>query len=941
MVGQARSGPVPEQSVLLPEVQRAEALRAPQTPLVGREAECDLLRRLAENAANLRAGDAMLFVGPPGIGKTRLLEHAHTVANSAGLRTLAVNGSRAERGLPHAGLHQLLAPLLAQLPVPTNAQAATLRSMFSSAGPQMDPFLVAATTLDVLVASSEQEPLLVTIDDMRWLDSQSAEAIAFVGHRLAGHAIAMLGARRPHVPGHQGDWGFPEHHVGPLNPTDAGNLLEILAPDLAQSPREQVLSAAAGNPLALRELRATSSETAFTWGSSRSARLTAELGEAFSDGLEALPQTTRDALLVAACADRGDLGEVVTAASIFTGTSVTIDSLDSAVDAGLVVLSRSRIHFRHPLTGRAIVESVPVAQRRRAHESLAAVTADPSRRTWHRASATWGRDDDVAEAAEGVARRAVVAGVLDTAVGAMARAGELTEKPRPRARRYLEAAELARSLGRPDAVRDLLAVVAEEDLDARDRMRLRALVQAHGLTSLVTTSPLVENVAQARLGRPDDDARLGLLLTAAMQSWRDGATARSRAQIVSAAQEGRNHRLDPRVVAILGVASPLEHGADVLERLSMIDALETRDPGDQFRLGLAAFCVGDPARAETLLSTAAASLRHEGRTGQLTQALSLWSHAAINLGHWDIAAEVADECIHLAGRTGELSILAQAHTAAGIVAAVRGDDDQASELLTRSQGTASRHGLTGLGSLVQLGRGIAALCAGRHDEAWVQLRQIQGEGTFSSQRVMLAGVSYLAEAAVHTGRAADARALILEVESVATTTSAPLPRAAAAYARLVTMPNGTAADADRAFTRALTACPADWTFDRARINLARGLQLRRVRRIGESRLPLREAWVGFERLGAASWAKQAEDQLRATGERTSRRDVGEREALTAQEELILRMAAAGMSNREIGKQLYLSHRTVGSHLYRAFPKLGISSRSQLTGLLPERQDLAG
>ncbi len=219
----------------------------------------------------------------------------------------------------------------------------------------------------------------------------------------------------------------------------------------------------------------------------------------------------------------------------------------------------------------------------------------------------------------------------------------------------------------------------EEDLEATNRMRLRALVQAQGLTALSTTSPLVENVAQARLGGHDDDARLGLLLTAAMQSWRDGATPQSRAQIVAAAQEGGTDRLDPRVIAILGVASPMVHGADVLNRLSEIDALETRDASNQFLLGLAAFCVGDPARAETLLSVAAASLRHEGRTGHLSQVLSLWSHAAINVGHWDVAGEAADECIDVAGRTGERSILAQAHTAAGIVAAVRGDDDTASE----------------------------------------------------------------------------------------------------------------------------------------------------------------------------------------------------------------------------------------------------------------------
>jgi DNA-binding CsgD family transcriptional regulator len=124
-----------------------------------------------------------------------------------------------------------------------------------------------------------------------------------------------------------------------------------------------------------------------------------------------------------------------------------------------------------------------------------------------------------------------------------------------------------------------------------------------------------------------------------------------------------------------------------------------------------------------------------------------------------------------------------------------------------------------------------------------------------------------------------------------------------------------------------------WPFYAARAQLAYGAWLRRQRRMTESRAPLREAAQSFDALGLLRYAERARRELRASGEAPRRRVPEAWAQLTPQELQIAQLAAEGLSNREIGERLYLSHRTVGSHLYRLFPKLGVTSRTQLRDVL--------
>jgi DNA-binding CsgD family transcriptional regulator len=188
----------------------------------------------------------------------------------------------------------------------------------------------------------------------------------------------------------------------------------------------------------------------------------------------------------------------------------------------------------------------------------------------------------------------------------------------------------------------------------------------------------------------------------------------------------------------------------------------------------------------------------------------------------------------------------------------------------------------------------------------------------------------LAESGARTDGRDAARSVLLDLEDVAQRTPSPALRIIVGYVKARLAPD---AEAEHLFQRALGGDLRRWPYARARLHLAFGEWLRRQRRVGESRAPLRVARDVFDALGATPWGERARIELRAAGEASSMRAANTLDELTAQELQIAQLASTGLSNREIGERLYLSHRTVGSHLYRIFPKLGVTSRAQLGSAL--------
>jgi DNA-binding CsgD family transcriptional regulator len=191
-------------------------------------------------------------------------------------------------------------------------------------------------------------------------------------------------------------------------------------------------------------------------------------------------------------------------------------------------------------------------------------------------------------------------------------------------------------------------------------------------------------------------------------------------------------------------------------------------------------------------------------------------------------------------------------------------------------------------------------------------------------------IADLADAARHIDEQAAARARVAQVEAIVGERSGTWIMLGLRHARaLVAEP----AEAGERFEEALATNLTRWPFQRARIQLAYGQWLRRDRRIAASRTVLRTARDTFDALGCMPWGEQARRELRASGERSRRRVPEARDQLTAQELQIAQLAAQGLSNREIGQRLYLSHRTISTHLYRVFPKLGITARAELGAAL--------
>ena len=151
------------------------------------------IERLLKGARDGQAG-SLLLVGEPGIGKTTLLDHA--VAHAKGMRHLHARGVEQESDLPYAGLHELLRPVLDHIDGLTDSQAEALRRALAlGEGSAADRFAAYAATLALLAAVADDEPLLCTVDDLQWLDSESRGALLFTARRLEAERRAAL--RRP------------------------------------------------------------------------------------------------------------------------------------------------------------------------------------------------------------------------------------------------------------------------------------------------------------------------------------------------------------------------------------------------------------------------------------------------------------------------------------------------------------------------------------------------------------------------------------------------------------------------------------------------------------------------------------------------------------------------------------------------------------------------
>jgi DNA-binding CsgD family transcriptional regulator len=924
---------------------RTGTLRArpgsPGSPLFGREAEVAVLDQLVAQIPG--RGGALVLRGEPGIGKTVMLAVASAAAGSKGVSVLRTAGAQSETGLAFAGLQQLLRPVLSSLDRLPGPQRDALSAAFGAINATVpDPFLIALAALNLLACAADRVPLLLVIDDAQWLDPPTAGVLAFIARRVDAEPIVVMFALRDGVASILDSAGLPELRLGALDDEAAGDLVDASAGNLTQGLRRRVLEIAAGNPLALLELPDTLGlDDMGTSGlSPGGVSLTSRLEHAFAQQVSGLPSQTCDLLLLAAADERASAAELLAAASVFRGTEVPLDAWGPAERTGLASIADGLVSFRHPLVRSAIYQSAGDARRRQAHTALAAVfTGEPDRRLWHAAASTVGPDESIAREVELLSARQARRGAVGVAILAARRAAALSADSSRRCSRLLRAGELAFEAGQADLLRRLTSEAEQLNPDGEQRARLTWLrsTYADAVPRDRGQAQSLVDAAEVAAHSGNSELALHLLFGAAVRCWRSDIGGQLRDRVAAAVERLRVPQTHPRRVVILAMAGPVRWGSAVSERLAVIEASSDELSADEAYLaGMAARAIGDHDTATRFFASAATQLRAQGRLGVLAQVLVMWGWVAIAQGNWASAEMLVDESGRLAEEVGQSWWRTGSLIARATLRGLRGEAQAAERLVAEAEKTAIAQGLTDLICMIAFARGVIWLGAGVPAVALEHLtRAFNRDDPAFHEAARFMSVTYLADAAARSGQREVVAGICQELETLAQRTPSPTLHSGLVYARAVLAPDDRA---ERLYDVALRSDLRHHAFDHARLQLAYGAWLRRRRRVTESRAPLRAARQVFDALGCVPWGERARQELRASGEQCTPRVPAAHDQLSAQELQIAQMAATGMTNREIGQQLYLSPRTVGSHLYRLFPKLGVSSRNQLAGVLDAAYD---
>jgi DNA-binding CsgD family transcriptional regulator len=891
---------------------------------------------LAGVLAHVREGESAVLVvrGEAGIGKTALLRYL--ARNASGFRVAQVTGVEAEMELPFAGIHQLCAPLLDQLDALPRPQRDALGvALGLAAGDVPDRFLVGLAVLGLLSAVAEERPLLCLVEDAQWLDAASGMILGFVARRLLAESVALVVAVREPNTRHDFD-GLPELLLRGLAEEDARTLLRRAVPGPLDDPvRDRIVAETRGNPLALLDLPRSMSGADLAGGFEllSGADLPRHLEDHYLERAGELPEATQRLLLLAAAEPVGDATLVWRAANAL---GIERSSLAPAEDAQLVEVG-ARVRFRHPLVRSAVYRAAVLSERRAAHQALAEATdpdTDPDRRAWHRAHAAVGVDEEVAAELERSADRARARGGAAAAAAFLARAAELTPDPAERGRRALAAAQAKFDAAASDAALELLATAELAPLDELQRARLErlraeiAFARTRGGDApgmLLQAAKHLESLDAAMARETHLEA-----MAAAMFAGRlgDEPGVREAAEAALSAPAGPQ---PPRAIDLLldGLATRFTEGysAGLPSLRRALDEFGDSDgsaPRDARWLWLACRLAQDLWDDELWHALATRGLRAARESGALSMlpiAATYRASLHVHAGEFGAASSLIEEADAITQATD----MAPLKYASLMLAGWRGDEAGGHELIEagRVEATARGEGMA-LGVIEWAtallyngcGRYAEALAAAErgceHDDvglyAWSLVELIEAGVRSGATGVTPAALERLSERTQASGTdwalgiEAGARALVSD-----TSDAEPL------YREAVERLSG---------TRGVVHL--------ARARLLYGEWLRRASRRVDAREQLRMAHDVFSDIGAEGFAERARHELAATGETTRKRTDDARATLTPQEAHIARLAREGLSNPEIGAQLFISPRTVQYHLRKVFLKLDITSRNQLS-----------
>ncbi|WP_433360063.1 helix-turn-helix transcriptional regulator [Actinoplanes sp. CA-142083] len=840
----------------------------------------------------------------------------------------------------------------------------------------------------ILAELAGAAPVLLVVDDLPWLDRSSAIVLGMVARRLSGLRAALIGGQRTGDTGFFEHGGLPRVTLRPLDDRAGDSLLRTRFPRLTPRARQRVLGEAQGNPLALTELPAgrlsgpgpagsfskpgpagsvsgpapaglfSGAVPAELSGASAAAYLpmSRKLQDVFAARIDDLPAASRELLLLAALSGPADLRSVA---------GGDLAGLDPALREGIVMVDprSGRLGFRHPLSRLAVVELATPGERHRAHRQLADRAPDPVRRAFHLAESTVEPDEQVAGILERAAHIVLARGDAVAGVETLTRAAELSADHDARLRRLAQAAtigaevvgelgsaeELVRTAGLPSSTERSAGPPGAPGLSTGSSSSLEL---SAGPPSSLELSTAAASVLFNRDSVVDTPHRL---LTLALRAHAGDASPESltealqlllvvcyfggRAELWPPFHEAMRWLGDqaPASLVVLSAmhGDPARRGVDTLplleEELRRLPGLE--NPAEIIQLGVASVFADRIGDCRPALLRVVEDGRKGGAAAAAINAIVSLSVDAWKHGRWDEAARLVAEGQELAAGLGYLRyvwcfegyVLNLINAARGVAAA----EAAAGEL---DQWARSRGALVVRAMAFEI-HCMAALSRGDFEAAYRAAAEISPAGVLRSHMPHALWVVFdLVEAATRTGRHDEARAHVEAARSARLEQlSSRLALAVRGAEALV------AADDDRVrlFERALAVPGADqWPFLLARVRLCHGETLRRRRQVTEARRQLLAAQETFARLEAEPWSRRAESELRAAGVAGAE----PRSALTAQEREIAQLAATGLTNKEIGERLALSPRTVAAHLYRVYPKLGITSRAALRDALSSRHE---
>lgn len=886
--------------------------------LFGRETECALIADLLARARS-GAGFSLVIRGEPGVGKTELI--GHVSRRELGFTVMRVVGFEPEGAVRYAGLHQLIAPMVPQLGRLPERQARALRAALGEAeSVDADLMAIYAGVFSLLSQNSSRNPLLVTVDDSQWLDSETLDALGFVARRVENEAIGVLFTARSSesfdMP------GVPELVLGGLSESAGVALVGSAAPSVSPEVARELTRVTQGNPLALVELPGALDDDQRAGRKSLDdpISVTRAIERAFLSRLATLSDAARDALLLAAVGEPGD------AETLLQTGRVTLARLHEAENSGLVRITQGRLEFRHPLVRSAVQSAAGESARRAAHAVLAQVLdpADPVRSAWHRALSTTGVDEALARILTEVAEAARRSGAAGTA-----------------ARLFEVAAEKSPSL--PDRARRLLAAGEAAWLAGRSPQALRLVSRVEGLSTDLLLLADAELLRWRVVSSAADPADLfnGLV----RRAWQIAGTDPQRAAVMLAF--AADFAFD---VMDMGRARSLAHAAfdlldsepedcEVLSALSWVwvadcrvdDALSvTRQILDrlagQADLQVAFACdilsVTDRHdEAERLIEPVVAKARRTGQLPLLTYSLGTLAVVRLRRGQIVSALSTALEALAAIDMRPPWAPLlcaqaAEVEAVLGMADACRQHAADACAMAWRGTGYAVARAHAAVG-LLDLGAGQVELAVTALERAHALAWPLRHPGF-----IRYAGD--LVEALIRSGETARAESLLLSLERRGHEAGSRWAVFVALRCRLLLAPE----DEIRGLYETAAALPES-PMEHARLTLVYGERLRRARLKGQARAALERAHAQFTALGTVSWAERTRSELRATGARLGTTDEASHGQLSPQELRVALVVAEGLTNREAAARLFLSPKTVEFHLSSAYRKLQVRSRTEL------------